>query len=113
MDNNGFDLISGTEVAHETVAHHDEADLRAPLLSEGQEALREEVERLRLEVEHPEQQKAFRRTPQSNNVHIGEELDREADDSGTRDPADRRGVLSRRPVRLVLALFAATLLCTG
>jgi membrane fusion protein (multidrug efflux system) len=113
MDNNGFDLISGTEVAHETVAHHDEADLRAPLLSKGQEALREEVERLRLEVEHPEQQKAFRRTPQSNNVHIGEELDREADDSGTRDPADRRGVLSRRPVRLVLALFAATLLCTG
>src|SRR3984957_8139219 len=113
MDNNGFDLISGMEVAHGTVAHHDEADLRDPVLSEGQEALCKEVQRLRLEVEHPEQQKAFQRTPQSNHIHIGEELDRGSDDSSIRDPADRRGVLGRRPLRLVLALFVATLLCTG
>jgi membrane fusion protein, multidrug efflux system len=113
MDSNGFDLISGTEVANETVAHHDEADLRDPLLAEGQEALREEVERLRLEVEHPEQQKALQRTPQSNHIQIGEELDRGGDDSSTRNPTDRRGVLSRRSVRLVLALFVATLLYTG
>jgi membrane fusion protein, multidrug efflux system len=88
--------------------------LRDPSVSGKQEALWEEVERLRLAVEHLEQQKAFQRAPQSNDIDVGEDVEEhEGDDSSTRDPADRRGVLSRRPVRLVLALIVAALLCAG
>ena len=120
MDNNGRHYISGTEVAasgaNGTVAHHDEADLTGPSVSEEQKSLHEEVERLRLEVEHLlDQQKAFQRTPQSREIQVGDEVENhhEDDDSSTRDPADRRGVLSRRPIRLVLALVVAALVCAG
>src|SRR5260370_25981017 len=69
-----------------------------------------------LRVEHlRDQQQAFQRTPQSNDIHVGDEEveDDEGGDSSSRDPADRHGVLSRRPVRLVLALVLAAFLCVG
>jgi membrane fusion protein (multidrug efflux system) len=61
-----------------------------------------------------DQQKAFQRTPQPKDIQVGDEAEEhEGDDSSTRDPADRRGVLSRRLIRLVLALVVAALLCAG
>jgi len=62
-----------------------------------------------------DQQQAFQRTPQSNDIHVGDKevADDEGGDSSSRDPADRHGVLSRRPVRLVLALVLAAFLCVG
>jgi membrane fusion protein (multidrug efflux system) len=115
MDNNGHNRTSGTEVAHGTVAHHDEADLTGPSVSEEQKSLHEEVERLQLEVEDLlDHQKAFQKTPPSKDLQAGDEVEKhEGDDFSTRDPAGRHGVLSRRPVRLVLALVVAALLCVG
>jgi membrane fusion protein, multidrug efflux system len=115
MDNNGHKRISGTEVADATVAHHDEADPTDPSASEDQKSLHEEVQRLRLEVEDLlDQQKALQRTPQSNDTKVAEEVEKhDGDDSSARDPAGRAGVLNRRPVRVVLALVVAALLCVG
>jgi hypothetical protein len=46
--------------AWQWIAHHDEADLTGPSVSEEQKSFHEEVERLRLEIEHLlDQQKAF------------------------------------------------------
>jgi membrane fusion protein (multidrug efflux system) len=86
-----------------------------PSISEEQPGLYEEVERLRLEVEDLlDQQKAFQRTPQPNDRQGGDDVERpKGDDSSTRNPTDHRGVLNRRPVRLILALVVAALLCTG
>jgi hypothetical protein len=64
-----------------------------------------EVERLR------EQQQALQRTPQSNDTHVGSVADEQSDDARPKDPADLGRV--RRPVRLILALVLAALLCTG
>src|SRR5271170_5974750 len=113
MDNNGRHSISSSDVA--TVAHSGEPDLTGPSVSEKQKDLHDEVERLRLEVEHlVDEQKALQRTPQSKDVPIGNEVEKhEGDDSSTRDPAGRRGILNRRPVRLVLALVVGALLCVG
>jgi membrane fusion protein (multidrug efflux system) len=116
MDNNEHKRVTDTErLANGRPADHDEAHLTEASVSEKQNGLHEEVERLQLEVEHLlEQQKAFQRTPQSNDIHVDEDVeDHEGDDSGTRDPADRRGILSRRPIRLVLALVVVALLCAG
>jgi membrane fusion protein (multidrug efflux system) len=66
------------------------------------------VERLR------DEQKALQRTPQTNDLHDADEVDdHEGDDSNARDPADRRGVLHRRPVKLVPALVVAAILSVG
>jgi membrane fusion protein, multidrug efflux system len=115
MDNNGRHRISRTEVAPGTVEHHDEADSTGASVSEDQKSLHEEVERLRLEVEHlVDQQKAFQRNPQSNDTKDADEVEKsEGDDSSAGHPAGRRGLLSRRPVRLVLALVIIALLCIG
>ena len=115
MDKNGSQRIPGTEVEESTATHHKEADLTGPSVSEQQKNLHEEVERLRVEVEHLlDQQKALQKTPQSNEPQIGEEVENhEGDNSSTRNPAGRRGVLNRRPVRLVLVLVVAALLCVG
>ncbi|HTW89853.1 MAG TPA: HlyD family secretion protein [Candidatus Binataceae bacterium] len=80
-----------------------------------QKDLYEEVERLRVEVEHLlDEQKAFQRTPQSNDVPAGDEVEHhEGDDSNAQDPTANRGLLYRRPVRLILALVVASLLCAG
>ena len=115
MDNNGCHSNSGTNIANGTIPHNDERDLTGPSVSEQQTGLHDEVERLRLEVEHLlDGQKALQRTPQSNDAKVAEEVEKhEGDDSSTRNPAGRRGVLSRRPVRIVLALVVAALLCVG
>jgi len=115
MDNNGCHSNSGTNVANGTIPHNDERDLTGPSVSEQQKGLHDEIEHLRLEVEHLlDDQKALQRTPQSNDAKVAEEVEKhEVDDSSTRNPAGRRGVLSRRPVRIVLALVVATLLCVG
>jgi len=112
MNDNEDQHIAGTGAANGTVAHRDEVHLADPSVSEEQKSLHEEVEQLRFEVEHlVEQQKAFQRTPQSNGVQPGDEV--ENHHSRTRDPAGRSGVLNRRPVRLVLTLVVAALLCAG
>jgi membrane fusion protein, multidrug efflux system len=115
MNNNEHQPIARTGAANGAVVHHDEAHPTDPSLSDGQKGLYEEVERLRLEVEHLlDQQKAFQRTPQSNDLRVDEDVkDHEGDDTSARNPGDRRGVLSRRPIRLVLALVVAALLCAG
>jgi membrane fusion protein (multidrug efflux system) len=116
MDSNEYEHIDGAQqVANGSVAHPDKAHLTQFSLSERQRGLHEEVERLRLEVEHLwEQQQALNRTPQSNDFRVSEKgEDHEGDDSNTRHPADRRGVLRRRPVTLILALIVAAFLCVG
>src|SRR5208282_2279527 len=61
-----------------------------------------------------DEQKALQKTPQSNDTRVAEAVENhKGDDSSTRDPAGRRGVLSQRPVRLVLALVVAALMCVG
>ena len=93
----------------------DQTRLTQPSVSENQNGLYEEVERLRLEVEHlRDEQKSLQRTPQLNDLYHGDDVeDHEGDDSDARDPADRRGVLHRRPVKLVLPLVVAAILCAG
>jgi len=61
MDKNEDQRITGTGAVNGAVAHHDEAHLTGRSVSEEQKGLYEEVEQLRLEVEHLlDQQKAFR-----------------------------------------------------
>ena len=113
MDNNKHQPIARTGAANGAVVHHDEAHPTDPSLSDGQKGLHEEVEQLRVEVEHLlDEQKALQKTPQS--TEVGDEVEKhEGDDSSTRDPGDRRGFLSRRPVRLILAVVVVLLLCAG
>ena len=116
MDNNESGRITGTrQLANEQPANRDDAHVANPSVTEKRNGLYEEVERLRLEVEHlRDTQQALQRTPHTNDVDVDDEVhDDEGDDSSTRHPADRRGVLSRRPVRIVLALVAGALLCAG
>jgi membrane fusion protein (multidrug efflux system) len=116
MDSNEYERIDGAQqVANGSVAHRDKAHLTQFSLSERQSGLHEEVERLRFEVEHlRDQQQALNRTPQSTDFRVSEKgEDHEGDDSNTRHPADRRGVLRRRPVTLILALIVAAFLCVG
>ncbi len=115
MGDNEHQGTTGAGAANGPVAHHNETRLTDPSESEEQKGLYEEVKRLGLEVEHLlDQQKALQRTPQSNDVQVGDEVENhEDDDSGTRDPPGRPGVLNRRPVRLILALIVASLLCAG
>jgi membrane fusion protein (multidrug efflux system) len=81
---------------------------------EEQNGLHEEIRQLRFEVERlHDEQKALQRTPQSNDLDAVEVEDHEGDDSNTSDPADRRGVLHRRPAKLVLALVVAAILSVG
>ena len=84
-------------------------------VQEEQNGLYEEIRQLRLEVERlRDEQKALQRTPQSNDFHDADEVeDHEGDDSNARDPADRRGVLHRRPIKLILALVVAAILSVG
>jgi membrane fusion protein (multidrug efflux system) len=92
--------------------HHHEEHRIEPSAPEKQNGLHEQVERLRLEVERLlDEQKALQRTPQSNDLHDGDQVeDHKGDDSKTRNPADRHGVLRRRPAKLVLALVVAAIL---
>ena len=101
--------------ANGLLPHHHEEYRIEPSVPEKQKGLHQELERLHLEVERlRDEQKALQRTPQSNDLHDGDEVeDHEGDDSNARDPADRRGVLDRRPVKLGLALVAAAILSVG
>ena len=70
-------LSPGTEVGRGTVEHHNEANLTEPSVSEGKKKLHEEVEHLRLEVEHLlDEQKALQRIPQSKEVPVAEKVDK-------------------------------------
>jgi len=61
-----------------------------------------------------DQQQAWQRTPESNDTHLDDEVkNQQSDDSNTKHPAGRRRVLHRRPVRLILALVVAAVLCAG
>lgn len=62
MDNNKHQPIARTGAANGAVVHHDEAHPTDPSLSDGQEGLHEQVERLRVDVEHLlDQQKALQK----------------------------------------------------
>jgi acetyl/propionyl-CoA carboxylase alpha subunit len=79
------------------------------------EELHEEVERLLLEVDRVrDQQQALQRSPQSNDIHADNDAEEEdSDDSNTKHLADGGGDRHRRPVRLILALLVAAILCVG
>ena len=115
MGDNEYHGTMGAGAVNGPVAHDEEARLTDPSVSEEQKGLYEEVKRLGHEVEYLlDQQKALQRTPHSNDVQVGNEVENhQDDDSGTQDPAGRPGVLNRRPVRLILALVVASLLCVG
>ena len=115
MDSNDTERTTHTEeVANGRLRHHDETHRTDPSVPEDQHGLYEQVDRLRLEVERlRDQQQALQRTPQSNDLDADEVEDHEADDSNARDPADRRGVLHRRPLKLVLALVIAAMTSVG
>ena len=116
MDNNESGRITGTkQLANGQPANHDDAHLADPSVTEKQNGLYEEVERLRLELEHlRDTQQALQKTPHTNDIDVDDEVhDDERDDSSTQHLADRRGVLSRRPVRIVLAFVVGALLCAG
>jgi membrane fusion protein (multidrug efflux system) len=103
-------MTPGQSTSNLDVAHPTEASV-----SEEQKDLYEEVDRLRLEVERLRgQQQALQRTPESNDTYLDDEVkNQQSDDSNTKDPAGRRRVLHRRPVRLILALVIAAILCAG
>jgi len=116
MNNDGHERITSTEqLAKRPPANHDEAYLIEPSATEKQNGLYEEVERLRLEVEHlRDHRQALQRTPQSNEMGVSDEVeDDQNDDTHPKDPGAGGRVRRRRPVRLVLALVVAALLCLG
>jgi membrane fusion protein, multidrug efflux system len=108
-------MTSTEQVANGPSENRDQARLTQPSISQKQNGLHEEFERLRLEVERlRDEQKALQRSPRSDDFHDVDEVeDHEGDDSNARDPADRRGVLHRRPIKLLLALVVATILSVG
>jgi hypothetical protein len=79
---------------------------------EKQNCLYAELDRLLHEVERLRgQQQALLRTPPSNDTRVDDDAEhQESDGSNTKDP-DRGRVLHRRPVRLILALVVAAVLC--
>jgi Biotin-lipoyl like len=116
MNNNGHEHITSIEqLANGPPENSVQTCLTQPSISERHNGLKEQVDRLRLEIEHlRDEQKALQQTPQSNDIHVGEEVeDEESDDSNARDPGDRGRALHRRPVKLVLALVVATILSVG
>jgi hypothetical protein len=116
MNNNGHERITLTEQpANGSPQNRDQTRLTQPSVLEAQNGLHEEVERLRLEVEHlRDEQKAFQRTPELNDLHDGDKVEvHRGDDSNADDPAARRGVPRRHPVKLVLALVVAATLSVG
>jgi membrane fusion protein, multidrug efflux system len=116
MDSNDTERITHTEeVANGRLRHHDETHRTDPSVPEYQHGLYEQVDRLQLEVERlRDQQQALQRTPQSNDTQVDDDPEhQESDDSNTKDPAGCGRVLRWRPVRLMLAVIVAALLCTG
>jgi membrane fusion protein (multidrug efflux system) len=116
MNNNGHERITLTEQpANGSPQNRDQTRLTQPSVLETPNGLHEEVERLRLEVEHlRDEQKAFQRTPELNDLHDGDKVEvHRGDDSNADDPAARRGVPRRHPVKLVLALVVAATLSVG
>jgi hypothetical protein len=115
MNNNGHGRITLTQqLVNGSLQNRDQTRTQ-PSVSETQNGLHEEVRRLRLEVEHlRDEQKAFQRTPELNDLHDGDKVEvHQGDDSNASDPADRRGVPRRNPVKLVLALVVAATLSVG
>ena len=88
MNSDGHERITDTEqLANGTPANHDDAHLAEPPITEAQNGLHQEVERLRREVDHlREQQQALTRTPQSNDLGVSDD---EAQDDQS-DDAHRR-----------------------
>src|SRR5271163_45260 len=116
MNNNGHELVTPTEqLANGSLQNHDQTRLTQPSVLETQSGLHEEVELLRLEVERlRDEQNAFQRTPELNDLHDGDKLDvHQGDDSNADDPVDRRGGPRRYAVKLVLALVVAATLFVG
>ena len=107
------------QVANGSLPHHDGGQPTEHSLAEKPtglyEEVHEEIEQLRLEVERlRERQQALRQTPQSDGTDLGNDADDEhSDNAHPQDPADRAGVFQRRPVRLILALLIAAVLCAG
>jgi membrane fusion protein (multidrug efflux system) len=94
-------------------ANTDEATLAKSSGREQQSDLREEVSHLRSEVERLlGQQQALQRTPQSNDTGTGNDAEGEESAADPSSPA-QAGRAHRHPVRLILALLAATLLSVG
>jgi membrane fusion protein, multidrug efflux system len=114
MDRNESERDRG-RAANGLLRHHHEEHRIEPSAPEKQNGLHEQVERLRLEVERLfDEQKALQRTPQSNDLHDGDQVEvHQGDDSNADDPAARRGALHRRSVELVLALVVAAILSVG
>ena len=77
MNNNGHERITSTEqLANGPPENSDQARLTQTSVSEKQNSLHEKVERLRLEMERlRDEQKALQRTPQSNDLHAGDEVE--------------------------------------
>jgi membrane fusion protein (multidrug efflux system) len=84
-----------------------------PSEPEKQKRLSEDLGRLLLEVQRlQDRQQALSRTPQSNDTHVDDELENAESDAN--DSADRsRRSLYWRPVKLIMALIVAVLLCAG
>jgi membrane fusion protein, multidrug efflux system len=115
VDNNERDSVTGTRAANGALTHHDETQSTDRSASEKEEDLHAEVQQLRREVEHLlNEQKAFERTPHSDDIQVAQKVeDQQGNDSGTVDPDGRRGVLNRRPARLMLSVVVAAILCAG
>jgi hypothetical protein len=115
MNNKGHERITDEEqLANRTPANDDDAHLAEPAITENQNGLPEEVERLRLEVERlREQQQAFTRTPQSNDLPVNAEVENDQTDEAHPTDPGNRGRALRHPARLVLALVVAAPLFLG
>jgi membrane fusion protein (multidrug efflux system) len=103
------------QAANGSSLHHNGAQLTGHLVAEKPNGIYEEIKQLRLEVERlRDRQQALRQTPQSDGTDLGNDAeDEHSDNAHPKDPADRAGVLQRRPVRLILALLIAAVLCAG
>jgi membrane fusion protein (multidrug efflux system) len=115
MNNNGNEHIILTEQLQNGSLQNRHQTRTQPSASEKQNGLQEEVELLRLEVDRlRDEQQAFQRTPESNDLHGGDKVDvHQGDDSNADDPLDRRGAPRRYRVKLVLALVFVTILSLG
>jgi membrane fusion protein (multidrug efflux system) len=115
MNNNVLEHITPTgQLTNGAAENREQTRLTQPSVSEKKNGLQEEVELLRLEVEHlRDEQRALQRTPPSDDLDGDEVEDHESDDSNTKHPANRRGVLHRRPVKIVLAVVATAILSVG
>src|SRR5580698_1147831 len=102
MNNNGNEHIILTEQLQNGSLQNRHQTRTQPSASEKQNGLQEEVELLRLEVDRlRDEQQAFQRTPESNDLHGGDKVDvHQGDDSNADDPLDRRGAPRRYRVKL-------------